>query len=150
MDDANVPSLLSLPYLGYLPRRDPVYQHTRAYVLSNATNPWFFSGAAGEGVGSPHTGAGTVWPMAVIMRALTSTSDDEVRECLATLKRAAAAPGSWLMHESFHADDAASFTRPWFACTRTHPARTQALMRGLRACSFACCSSLVFELFRVV
>ena len=53
--------------------------------------------------------------MGIVMRALTSTSDAEIAQCLRTLLAAAAAPGSWLMHESFHADDAASFTRPWFA-----------------------------------
>ena len=115
MDDANVPSLLSLPWLGYMPVADDVYQRTRKYILSGRTNPWFFSGTDGEGVGSPHTGPGALWPMGLIMRALTSTHDDEIRECLATLKRSASQPGSWLMHESFNVDDASSYTRPWFA-----------------------------------
>ena len=115
MDDANIPSLLSLPWLGYVASTDPTYLRTRSYVLSTASNPWFFSGPAGEGVGSPHTGANTVWPMAITMRALTSSSDAEITQCLAALKQSASAPGSWLMHESFRADNAASFTRPWFA-----------------------------------
>ena len=115
MDDANVPSLLSLPWLGFVPANDPTYVRTRAYVLSNKTNPWFYAGKAGEGVGSPHTGPYTVWPMAITMRALTSDSDDEIAKALATLKASAAAPGSWLMHESFAMGDASTFTRPWFA-----------------------------------
>ena len=86
-------------------------------MLSTQSNPWFFADAAtaAEGVGSPHTGPYTVWPMAIIMRALTSSSDAEISQCLDTLKQSAALPGSWLMHESFHVDDLASFTRPWFA-----------------------------------
>jgi len=115
MDDANVPSLLSLPWLGYVEASDPIYQRTRAYVLSNASNPWYFAGSAGEGIGGPHVGTNAVWPMAIIMRALTSTSDAEIAAALATLKRSAIQPGSWLMHESFSKDDFATFTRPWFA-----------------------------------
>ena len=109
------PSLLSLPWLGYVSADEPTYVRTRKYILSGLTNPWFYSGTAGEGIGSPHTGPYTIWPMSIIMRALTSTDDAEIRACVAALKKAAAAPGSWLMHESFHADDAADFTRPWFA-----------------------------------
>ena len=115
MDDANLPSLLALPWLGYVAESDPIYLRTRAYVLSNRSNPWFFSGSAGEGVGSPHTGPRTIWPLGIIMRALTSTSDVEIADALTTLKGSAAAPDSWLMHESFHANDASSFSRPWFA-----------------------------------
>ena len=111
----NVPSLLSLPWLGYVARDDETYERTRRLILSTKTNPWFYEGSAGEGVGSPHTGPATIWPMAVIMRALTAVSDGDIKQSLATLQNAAAAPGSWLMHESFHSDDAASFTRPWFA-----------------------------------
>lgn len=115
MDDANIPSLLSLPWLGYTSTDDPIYARTRKYLLSPRTNPWFFSGSAGEGVGGPHTGPYRIWPMAITMRALTSTRDDEITEALKALKASAAVPGSWLMHESFNRDDAGDFTRPWFA-----------------------------------
>ena len=71
MDDANVPSLLSLPYLGFLSSADPVYVATRGRLLHSQTNPFFFKGAAGEGIGSPHVGPGYIWPMSIIMRALT-------------------------------------------------------------------------------
>lgn len=113
MDDSNVPSLLSLPYLGYTPKGDPVYTATRKLVLSNATNPFFFSGAAASGVGSPHTSYGSIWPMGIIMQALTSDSDDEIAKCLQTLKATTA--GRWFMHESFDRDDAGSYTRSWFS-----------------------------------
>jgi len=86
-------------------------------VLSPQHNPWFFAGEAGDGVGGPHIGPSTIWPMAVIMRALTSTSDVEIADALATIKRSAdvADAGAWLMHESFEAADATAYTRPWFA-----------------------------------
>ena len=75
MDDANIPSLLSLPYLGYVDRNDPIYKNTRKFVLSEY-NPYFFKGEAGEGLGGPHVGPGYIWPMSIIMRAYTS----DVRE----------------------------------------------------------------------
>lgn len=116
MDDANVPSLLSLPYLGYCAPGDPLYASTRRFVLSDA-NPYYAQGKAAKGVGSPHTGRGTIWPMSITMRALTSDSDDEIVECLEMLCRTHA--GTGFMHESFHKDDAASYTRDWFAWANT-------------------------------
>ncbi len=116
MDDGNVPSLLSLPYLGYCRADDPVYVNTRAFVLSPA-NPYYASGAAGSGVGSPHTGLGTIWPMSLMMQGLTSSSDTEVRACLQTLRDTDA--GTGFMHESFWKDDAADYSRPWFAWANT-------------------------------
>jgi len=112
MDDANIPSLLSLPYLGYCDRSDPLYQRTRKYVLS-ADNPFYSEGKAGRGVGGPHIGVGWIWPMSITMRALTSSDDDEIRQCLDMLKSTHA--GTGFMHETFWKDDAAKFTRPWFA-----------------------------------
>lgn len=116
MDDANVPSLLSLPYLGFCAHDDARYQRTRAFVLSS-DNPSYASGRAGTGIGSPHTGSGTIWPMALTLQALTSTDDAEIAACLAQLKSTHA--GTGFMHESFNADDAARFTRPWFAWANT-------------------------------
>jgi len=116
MDDANVPSLLALPYLGCLPAADPLYGSTRAFVLSHA-NPYFFEGTAGEGIGGPHVGLDMIWPMSIIMRALTSDSDEEIAFCVAMLKATHA--GTGFMHESFHKDDPARFTREWFAWANT-------------------------------
>jgi hypothetical protein len=112
MDDANVPSLLSLPYLGWCRPDDPVYQRTRALVLSE-DNPWFHSGRAAESVGSPHTPGNRIWPIAIAMRALTSSKDAEIAGCLKAL--AATDAGTGFMHEAFDADDPAQFSRPWFA-----------------------------------
>jgi meiotically up-regulated gene 157 (Mug157) protein len=111
-DDANLPSLLSLPWLGACSADDPRYLLTRQAVLS-PRNPFYFRGTAADGIGSPHTGLGRIWPLAIIVRALTSTDDDEIRDCLAQLLRTHA--GTGFMHESFDADDPARYTRPWFA-----------------------------------
>ena len=116
MDDANVPSLLALPYLGALPLNEPVYQNTRKMLLS-AANPFFFKGKAGEGLGGPHVGADMIWPITITMRGLTSTDDAEIRACVQTLKATHA--GTGYMHESFHKDDASKFTRVWFAWANT-------------------------------
>ncbi len=112
MDDANVPSLLSLPYLGVCAVSDPLYRRTRARVLST-DNPYFFRGRIAEGVGGPHVGLGMIWPMAIIMRALTSDDDAEIAAALTMLKASQA--GTGFMHESFNQDDPSKFTRPWFA-----------------------------------
>lgn len=116
IDDANTPSLLSLPYLGYVDAQDPVYQRTRRRVLSPA-NPYFVQGKVGAGLGSPHVSRNHLWPMGLVMQALTSTNDGEILQCLRLLVRAHAATG--LIHESFHKDDPADFTRPWFAWANT-------------------------------
>lgn len=116
MDDANVPSLLSLPYLGAVPVQDPIYQNTRRYVLSRE-NPFYFEGKAGAGIGGPHVGMDMIWPLSIIMRGLTSQDPAEIRLCLDTLRRSHA--GTGFMHESFHKDDPAKFSRPWFAWANT-------------------------------
>ncbi len=112
MDDANTPGLLSLAYLGCSGKVDDLYQRTRAFVLSDG-NPYFFRGAVAEGVGGPHEGLNKVWQMGILYRALTSTDDGEIRQCLRWLRDTTA--GTGFMHESFDKDDAAKFTRPWFA-----------------------------------
>ncbi len=112
MDDANVPSLLSLPYLGCCSIDDPVYQNTRRFLFSK-NNPYFFKGKAAEGIGSPHTLLNKIWHISIIMRALTSNSDEEIIECLKYLKNTHARTG--FMHESFDKDIAENYTRKWFA-----------------------------------
>lgn len=116
MDDANIPSLLSLPYLGALSPTDPTYLRTRKFILSE-NNPFYFKGKAAEGIGGPHIGRDYIWPMAIIMKALTSTRDEEIKECIQTLIRTHGDTG--FMHESFHKDDPKDFTRHWFAWTNT-------------------------------
>ena len=70
MDDANVPSLLSIPYLGYCSAEDETYKNTRAYVLSKE-NPYYYEGTAAKGVGSPHTPLDYIWHIALSMQGLT-------------------------------------------------------------------------------
>lgn len=116
MDDANVPSLLAMAYLGDVPHDDPVYQNTRRFVWSD-DNPYFFRGSAGEGIGGPHIGYDMPWPMSIMMRAFTSHDDAEIKACIEMLMRTDA--GTGFMHESFHKDDATRFTREWFAWQNT-------------------------------
>ena len=116
MDDAGIPGLISLPYLGALSIKDPIYQNTRKFVLSD-DNPYFFRGRAGEGLGSPHTLVDQIWPMGIIARAMTSTSTQEIEAQLRLLKTTHA--GTGFMHESFDKDDATKFTRKWFAWVNT-------------------------------
>ena len=116
MDDANVPSLLSLGYLDPEVFDDPVYLNTRRFVWSR-DNPYFFRGEAGEGIGGPHIGTENIWPMSILMKAFTAQDDDEIRASLIQLLRTDA--GTGFMHESFDKDDANSFTRSWFAWANT-------------------------------
>jgi len=115
MDDANVPSLLSIPYLGYTSKHDPnreIEHNTRKFVLSS-DNPFYFSGRKASGIGSPHTWRRYIWHIALIMQALTSTDTEEINKmvdlCLET------DAGREFMHESFDVDDPNRFTRSWFA-----------------------------------
>ena len=116
MDDANVPSLLAMSYLGDVPADDPVYRNTRRFVWSEA-NPYFHRGAAGEGIGGPHIWSEVIWPMSIMMKAFTSDDDDEIRECICQLMTTDA--GTGFMHESFYKDDSETFTREWFAWQNT-------------------------------
>ncbi|MDR9856513.1 glycoside hydrolase family 125 protein [Paenibacillus sp. VCA1] len=112
MDDAGTPGLLSIPYLGYVPADDPVYQNTRRFALSKA-NPFYFEGKAAKGIGSPHTPDGFVWHMALSMQGITATTKEEKLAMIDMLEATDADTG--FMHEGFHADDPANFTRKWFA-----------------------------------
>ena len=116
MDDANVPSLLAMPYLGDVNVNDPIYQNTRRFVWSE-DNPYFFKGKAGEGIGGPHIGYDMVWPMSIMMKAFTSQNDAEIKTCIKMLMDTDA--GTGFMHESFHKDNPKKFTRAWFAWQNT-------------------------------
>ena len=116
MDDANAPNLMSLPYLGFVKPNDKIYLNTRKFIL-NDHNPYFRRGKFASANGSPHTGKTNVWHLAIIMRALTSTDENEIKTCLTTLKKTHADTG--FMHESFNPDDPKDFTRSWFAWANT-------------------------------
>lgn len=110
-DDANLPSLLSLPLTGWCHGDDALYVATRDLVLSPA-NPWFYEGRYAAGIGSPHTPADHVWPLAVAVAGLTAPDQQAQVDALTTLATTTA--GTGLMHESFHVDDPGRFTRGWF------------------------------------
>jgi hypothetical protein len=120
MDDANVPSLLSLPYLcpDLVSIGDSVYQNTRRMIWSDS-NPYFFgAGVQGlksgvRGIGSQHTGLNKVWPMSIIMKGLTSASREEQRQCIQYLMETDG--GTCFMHESFDPVDPRNYTRSWFS-----------------------------------
>ena len=114
MDDANVPSLLGQAYLRCVAPDNPLWRTTAAAVWSE-DNPWFFRGTAAEGVGGPHIGEGQVWPMGIIVRALSSSDEAVIAGALKTLRNTHA--GTGFMHEAFDKDDPAKFTRNWFAWT---------------------------------
>lgn len=112
MDDANVPSLLSLPYLGCVSADDPVYVNTRKMILSSG-NPYYYSGSSLQGIGSPHTPKGHVWPISLCIQGLTSSDGHEIRTIANMLESTDAETG--YMHESIYKDDPMVFTRSWFA-----------------------------------
>jgi len=129
MDDANMPSLLSLPLSGYLPPDDPTYLATRRMILSPA-NPYFFSGSRAEGIGSPHTHPNYVWPIALAVQGLTAT-DREEKLRLARLL-ADTTGGTGQMHESFDVDDPTRFSRPWFSWANAMMCELVLDLAGLR------------------
>lgn len=112
MDDANVPSLLSIPYLEFRGIDDEIYQNTRKFILSK-NNPFYYEGKAAKGIGSPHTPPEYIWHIALSMNGLTTNNVDEIKELINTLISTDA--GTGFMHEGFHCDDAHQFTRDWFA-----------------------------------
>lgn len=112
MDDANVPSLLALPYLEVCAPEDELYRNTRRFVLSEE-NPYYYAGKLAAGVGSPHTPAGYIWPIALCVQAMTSTDLDEIAGIVHTLLHTHG--GTGFMHESFDPNAPEQFTRSWFA-----------------------------------
>ncbi|HEV2737644.1 MAG TPA: glycoside hydrolase family 125 protein [Candidatus Elarobacter sp.] len=112
MDDANIPSLLSIPYFGYLPKTNSLYLATRRFALSDR-NPYFFRGKYAEGIGSPHTPHGYVWPLALCVQALTATDEKEVDQIFGWI--AVSDVGDHRLHESFNAQWPESYTREDFA-----------------------------------
>ena len=116
MDDANVPSLLSLPYLGYCDKDDELYLNTRAFVLSKS-NPYYYEGSAAKGIGSPHTPESYIWHIALLIEGLTTDDRGEVERIYNTLISTDA--GTDFMHEGFNCDNPDEFTRSWFAWANT-------------------------------
>lgn len=111
MDDANIPSLMSLPYLGCCDIKNEIYTNTRKFILSE-DNPYYFKGNFAEGIGSPHTLIDNIWHLSIIMRIMTSEDENEIVQNIKYLKSTHG--NTWFMHESFHKDNPFQFTRKWF------------------------------------
>jgi meiotically up-regulated gene 157 (Mug157) protein len=108
MDDANLPSLLALPLLGFVSRNDKTYQNTRRMILEKNGNPYYLSGRAFKGIGGPHIGLQNAWPMSLLVQAMTSDADDEIEDALAAVKRVS---HLGLIHESVHVERGRDYTR---------------------------------------
>ncbi|KAF2121548.1 hypothetical protein BDV96DRAFT_484028 [Lophiotrema nucula] len=121
MDDANLPSLLALPLLGFVSKDDEVYKNTRTMILSKQGNPYYLKGDEFHGIGGPHIGLQHAWPMSVLVQAMTSESDDEIEKCLGLVKNVTK---NGLVHESVNVDYASDYTRPWFAWANSVFAQT--------------------------
>ena len=112
MDYANIPSLLSAPFLGYMKIDDPLYLRTRAFLLSNS-NPWYCAGEVISAIGSPHIRPCAVWPMSAIIQAMTT---DDYWEIYGAVKQVlSSTAGFGLIHESVDSNDAGQWTRHWFS-----------------------------------
>ncbi|KAF5321078.1 hypothetical protein D9619_000858 [Psilocybe cf. subviscida] len=117
MDDANVPSLLSLPYLGFLDKNDAAYVATRKLLLSNR-NPYYAAGKKFNGIGGPHVDAWHPWPMSHISAIFGTDNDQEILTHLYTI--ANNTNGLGLIHESQSIFDSTSYTRSWFAWANSY------------------------------
>ena len=127
MDDANIPSLLSIPYFGYLPKTNSLYLATRRFALSDR-NPYFFRGKYAQGIGSPHTPHGYVWPLALCVQALTATDDREIDQLFGWI--AVSDVGDHRLHESFNSEWPESYTREDFAWPNALYAKLVLTRRG--------------------
>ena len=112
MDDANVPSLLSIPYIGYKDIDDEIYQNTRKFILSK-NNPYYYEGSVAKGIGSPHTPPEYIWHISLSMQGLTTKNETEINNLVNTLINSDGNTG--YMHEGFYCNDSSKFTREWFA-----------------------------------
>ncbi|KAI4154044.1 MAG: hypothetical protein L6R39_001455 [Caloplaca ligustica] len=121
MDDANLPSLLALPLLGFVKRDDKVYQNTRKMILEQPGNPYYLEGRAFGGIGGPHIGLQHAWPMSRLVQAMTSDDDDEISDALHAV-RSSSRLG--LVHESIHVERVTEYTRSWFAWANSVFAQT--------------------------
>ncbi|KAF7373060.1 hypothetical protein MSAN_00513700 [Mycena sanguinolenta] len=121
-DDPNVPSLVSIPYLGFMNATNPIYQNTRKMVLSTTGNPYYGFGPVIRGVSSPHIDEKHVWPMGLVTEVVTGTDDADILVKLEYLKNTTTGLG--LMHESVNTHNVEDYTRPWFAWANSYFAET--------------------------
>ncbi|KAL8656943.1 MAG: hypothetical protein Q9226_002414 [Calogaya cf. arnoldii] len=121
MDDANLPSLLALPLMGFVERDNKVYQNTRKMILEQAGNPYYLKGRAFAGIGGPHIGLQQAWPMSRLVQAMTSDDDEEIIDALHDVRDSSRLG---LIHESIHVERITDYTRSWFAWANSVFAQT--------------------------
>ncbi|KAF1838055.1 hypothetical protein BDW02DRAFT_565319 [Decorospora gaudefroyi] len=121
MDDANLPSLLALPLLGFTDSKNEIYQNTRRMILDTHANPYYLTGEDFSGIGGPHVGLRNAWPMAVLVQAMTSDDDEEIMKCMGAVKNVSR---NGLIHESINVSFSRSYTRSWFAWANSVFAQT--------------------------
>lgn len=125
MDDANIPSLLALPLLGFVESSDDIYQNTRRMLLSPDHNPYYLSGKHFHGIGGPHVGLKNAWPMSLLVQAMTSDDDIEILDCIEAVKNVSI---FGLVNESVNVEkgvrDGSGMTRSWFAWANSVFAQT--------------------------
>lgn len=113
MDDANLPSLLALPLLGFVDAKSEIYQNTRKMILDKTGNPYYLSGRAFHGIGGPHVGLHHAWPMSLLVQAMTSEDDDEIKESLNIVLKSSALG---LIHESVNVNSVRDYTSTLIFC----------------------------------
>ncbi len=123
MDDANSPSLLGLPLMGFIDVNHKVYQNTRKMILEKSGNPYYLKGKGFSGIGGPHIGVQYAWPMSRLVQAMTSNDDDEIDDALKAVRDSSRLG---LVHESINVERVADYTR---GCTmHIHPYITSMLI----------------------
>ena len=113
LDDANIPSLLSIPLLGWSGYDHEVYRTTRRRILSDQ-NSYYFEGEQIKGIGSPHTNKNMVWPMSLVVEGLTEEGDNKAEKMAFQMKQLLLSACKSSMHESVNVDNVCGFTRAWF------------------------------------
>jgi meiotically up-regulated gene 157 (Mug157) protein len=104
-----------------VPASNLVYQNTRKMILAKAGNPYYLTGDDFSGIGGPHVGLTSAWPMSVLVQAMTSDDDEEIMRCLNAVKNVSR---NGLIHESVNVDRGRTYTRSWFAWANSVFAQT--------------------------
>ncbi|MCJ1314113.1 hypothetical protein MMC25_007793 [Agyrium rufum] len=121
MDDANLPSLLALPLLGFVDINDKIYQNTRKMILAQEGNPYYLQGEGFAAIGGPHIGLQHAWPMSRLVQVMTTDDEDEILNGLTAVLETSKLG---LVHESVHVDRVYDYTRIWFAWANSVFAQT--------------------------
>jgi len=118
VDIANIPSLMSIPWIGYADNDDETYINTRAFILSD-DNPYYYEGTFASGIGDPHDilikthpELPVVWHMSLAMQGITSTNTEEIALMIQYMTDTTG--GTYVMHEAFDANNPTYYSRDYF------------------------------------